>query len=208
MSAMSPAISTLMAAMIDLLRAKAAPLAITDQMIDSIQPLASLVPAELPVLSLLSATLGLASPETAPVTDALIKAAPELPWRQTYNQDDGFEQKYLDTYGWTDLAAPEGPYTADGFRLMLGYWGQGLIYPNHSHPPEEHYMVLAGNAWFRLDDAPYQKLGPGEVFHVPAGAVHSADMRDEGLLAISIWRAKDVRVRINLTQSDRTVAMD
>ena len=198
----------LMDAMAALLRRKATDLALTPQMIDSIQPWTTPAFADLPMLSLLPATAAKAGTETHEVTKRLIAAARSLPWRQTYDEDDGFDRRFLATYGWTDLAGPEGPYAADGFRLMLGYWGQGLIYPDHSHPPEEHYMVLSGSAWFRLGDDPFEKLGPGEVFHVPAGAIHSADMRDEGLLAISIWRAKDVSVRINLTEADRDVALD
>lgn len=201
-------IDALMASMTDLLRAKASDVALTEDMIASIRSMAAPVAAELPMLKLLPDTQGMAGQETADVTARLIEAAPHLPWRQTYDEDDGFDRRFLETYGWTDLASPEGPYTADGFRLMLGYWGQGLVYPDHAHPPEEHYMVLAGSAWFRLNDDAFVRRGPGEVFHVPARAVHSAEMRDEGLLAISIWRAEDVSVRINLTDIDRNVAMD
>lgn len=201
-------INALMTAVIDLLRAKAAVLQLTEEMIASISPMAAPTPIQLPMLSLLPETRAGSNAETVDVVAWLVDAAPYLPWRQTYDEDDGFDRRFLDTYGWTDLAAPDGPYRADGFRVMLGYWGQGLTYPDHSHPPEEHYMVLAGSAWFRLGDDPFERRGPGEVFHVPAGAVHSAEMRDEGLLAIAIWRAKDVSVRINLTDNDRNVAMD
>lgn len=201
-------ICALIEALNDLLRAKAADLSLTEDMIDSIQPLTAPKPAKLPMLTLLPDTRARASAETTDVTARLIEAAPLLPWRQTYDEEDGFDRRFLETYGWTDLAAPDGPYQADGFRLMLGYWGQGLTYPDHSHPPDEHYMVLAGSAWFRLNDDPFERRGPGEVFHVPSGVIHSAEMRDEGLLAISIWRAKDVSVRINLTDIDRNVAME
>ncbi|MEM7056415.1 MAG: dimethylsulfonioproprionate lyase family protein [Pseudomonadota bacterium] len=201
-------ITALMSSMTGLLRAKDKDLALTPEMIDSIEAFKIPAPAVLPMLPLLKGTEAASSAATSDVTARLIDAAPFLPWRQTYDADDGFDQRFLDAYGWTDLAGPEGPYKARGFRLMLGYWGKGLIYPDHSHPPEEHYMVLAGSAWFRLDDDPFEKRGPGQVFHVPAGAVHSAEMRDEGLLAISIWRARDVSVRINLTDTDRNVDME
>ena len=205
---MPAGIVSLMSVVTTLLRRKASELDLTTEMIDSIRPAAAPTPNYLPMLTLLPSTRARASHETADVVANLIPVAAKLPWRQTYGEDDGFDRRFLDTYGWTDLAAPDGPYTADGFRLMLGYWGQGLVYPDHSHPPEEHYMVLSGSAWFRLNDDPFRKLGPGEVFHVPSQTVHSADMRDEGLLAIAIWRAEDVRVRINLTDGDRNVAMD
>ncbi len=205
---MTPRIETLLQATRDLLTVKAADLALTAETIASIQPWKAVEPAVLPVHRLLNGIPALSGPETRAVTEALVAAAPDLAWRQTYSEADGFDERFLQTYGWCDLAGPDGPCKADGIRVMMGYWGQGLTYPDHSHPPEEHYMVLAGSAWFRLDDDPFERRGPAEVFHVPAGAVHSAEMRDEGLLAISIWRARDVSVRINLTDQDRNVAMD
>ena len=202
---MQPEIADLMRATQALMMAKADALHLSAETIASIVPLNEVTPATLPVLERLPGITEAAAPDTREVVDALITAAPYLAWRQTYSEDDGFDRRYLDSYGWIDLAGPDGPYRAEGIRIMMGYWGQGLIYPNHSHPPEEHYLVLAGGAKFRLNDDAYRRLGPGEVFHTPAGAVHSADMRDEALVALSIWRADDLSVRINLTDSDRDV---
>ena len=88
---------------------------------------------------------------------------------------------------------------------MVGYWGEGLHYPDHSHVQEEHYLVLAGSAWFRWGDDPYRRVGPGQIFHTPPGAVHAAEMRDEPLLAMALWRAEDLTVRIHLTKTDKQV---
>ena len=202
---MHPSIEDLARATLDLLTAKADALDLSEEVIGSIRPMAEVDPAALPVLDLLPGMAVRAGAETQALVDALIAAAPHLAWRQTYSEEDGFDRRYLDSYGWFDMAGPDGPYQADGIRVMMGYWGQGLLYPNHSHPPEEHYLELAGGAKFRLGDDPYRRLGPGEVFHTPAGAVHSADMRDEALMAVSIWRAEDLSVRINMTDSDRDV---
>ena len=188
-----------------LLMAKADALSLTREDVASIRPVREVTPTHLPVLKLMPTILPEAGSATRAVVEALIAAAPHLHWRQTYSEEDGFDRSYLDRYGWLDLAGPEGPCEADGIRVMMGYWGKGLLYPSHSHPPEEHYLVLAGGAKFRLGDEPYRRLGPGEVFHTPPGAVHSADMRDEALMAISIWRGEDTGVRINLTDQDRDV---
>lgn len=203
---MDTTIARLLDATQALLRAKAEELDLTEETIASIRPSTPVAPARLPVLDVLPEMAAKAGPVTRAVVDALIAAAPHLDWRQTYSEEDGFDRRYLDSYGWFDLAGPDGPCQADGIRVMMGYWGQGLVYPNHSHPPEEHYLVLAGGAKFRLGDDPYRRLGPGEVFHTPAGAVHSADMRDEALMAVSVWRAEDLSVRINLTDTGRDVA--
>lgn len=202
---MTAAIDALVAETKALLLAKATEMQLTEAMIASIRPVRTVVPATLPAVAGLPDVAALAAPQTAGVARALVAAAPYLAWRQTYAEADGFDRRFLDTYGWFDLAGPTGPYAADGIRVMMGVWGQGLHYPDHSHPPDEHYLVLAGAAWFRLGNAPYTRLGPGEVFHTPPNAVHAADMRDAPLLAISVWQAEDTGVRINLTGIDRDV---
>lgn len=189
-----------------LLASKAHAMAITDTMLGSIRKVREPEPATLPALASLPGLAAMAGPDTRALVDAMIAAAPQLAWRQTYDEADGFDREYLDSYGWFDLAGPTGPCEADGIRVMMGVWGQGITYPDHSHPPEEHYLVLAGGAWFRLGREPWRRFGPGEVFHTPAGAVHSAEMSDAPLLALAVWRGGDTSVQINLTDSGRDVS--
>lgn len=205
---MQPKISELVETTLRYLRTRAQDLNLTAEMLATIRPGTAPAPEALPVLSHLPGAVSGTDATTRPVVQALLDAAPHLRWRQTYSEDDGFDRSYLDRYGWIDLVADAGPYHADGFRVMAGYWGQGLEYPDHSHPPEEHYVVLSGGMWIRLADNPWEWQGPGGIFHVPAGAVHSASMCDGPLLALSIWRHEDLRTRINLTGADRNVALD
>lgn len=203
---MTDAVGALIAASQSLLRAKADRMGLSVEEIDSIRIVRDVMPASLPALASLPEVATLANTATAELAGALVRAAPELAWRQTYDEEDGFDRHYLDSYGWCDLAGPTGPCDMPGLRLMFGVWGAGIHYPDHSHPPDEHYLVLAGEAWFRLGDDPYARLGPGEVFHTPPHAVHSADMRDAPLLAMAIWRAEDLSVNIDLTEIDRQVS--
>lgn len=173
--------------------------------IASLRPLNDIAPDPVPALAQIRADTSPSAPLTQPVVEAVQQAAPFVRWRRSYSEDDGFPRAFLDTYGWFDLAGPDGPYTADNLRIMFGYWGRSLHYPDHSHAQEEHYTVLAGSAWFRLQDQPFRRLGPGEVFHTPPGTVHAAEMRDEPLLAMTIWRAEDLTVRVHLTGNDRQV---
>lgn len=207
-TAMHPTITAMIDVTIGYLRGRAQELALTDAMLSTIRPGMAPVPKRLPVVADLTNIRSAANAQTRAVCDALMDAAPQLWWRQTYSEDDGFDRRYLNSYGWIDMISDDGPYHADGFRLMAGYWGKGLDYPSHSHPPEEHYIVLAGGMWIRLNNDPWEWCGPGAIFHVPAGAVHSASMRDGPLLALSIWRADDTRTRINLTDQDRDVVLD
>lgn len=191
-----------------LLRARARDLALDDGMIASIRPRGPVVGSSLPVVDRLADYAALASPQTAPVVRAVAEAARHLFWRRTYSQADGSSPDHIERYGWFDLVGPKGPYSAEGLRIHVGCWGQGLVYPDHSHDPEEHYLVLAGGARFRLGRENWQTLGPGGIFRTPPGAVHSADMRDQPLMALAIWRAADVSIRINLTETGRDVTAD
>ena len=200
------AIDHLVEETIGLLTSKASQMDLTAEMLASIRRVRDPEPASLKAVGTLPSFARMAAPETMGILAALETAAPMLAWRQTYDEADGFDRSYLDSYGWIDIAGPTGPCEADGIRVMLGIWGQGITYPDHSHPPEEHYLMLAGAAWIRLDRDPWRRFGPGEVFHTPPGAVHSAEMRDAPLLALAVWRGGDTSVKINLTGSGRDVS--
>lgn len=202
---MHPTIATLAEAARTLLTGKADALHLDAAGIASLRALGPVTPDPVPAVALLRAELPATTAITDPVARAVQDASPHLRWRRSYSEADGFPKAFLETYGWFDLAGPDGPYAADGLRIMIGYWGPGLRYPDHTHAQEEHYLVLAGTAWFRLRDGPFRRLGPGEVFHTPPGAIHAAEMRDEALLALAIWRAEDLTVRVHLTDSDRQV---
>lgn len=45
--------------------------------------------------------------------------------------------------------------------------------PRHTHPGEELGYVLEGTATLLIDGKPSRELKPGDVFFIPAGAVHS-----------------------------------
>ena len=202
---MNTAIVQLAEATRALLTAKSEELHLDTGRIASLRPLADVTPEPIPALEQIRSDTSLTTAETLPVVRAVKNTAPFMHWRLSYTETDGFPRAFLETYGWFDLAGPEGPYTADDLRIMFGYWGPGLHYPDHSHAQEEHYLVLAGSAWFRLADQPFRRLGPGEVFHTPPGAIHAAEMCDEPLIAMAIWRADDLSVRVHLTGSDRQV---
>ncbi|MEM7684122.1 MAG: dimethylsulfonioproprionate lyase family protein [Pseudomonadota bacterium] len=188
-----------------LLIVKARELGLSQEQIVSIRPMVEVEPHAVPALGEICGPLPPACPATDAVCRAVQRAAPYLCWRRTYSEADGFPAAFLTRYGWFDLAGPDGPYGAEGLRIMIGYWGDGLFYPDHSHEQEEHYLVLAGSAWFRLGDEPLRRVDAGEVFHTPPGTVHAAEMRDEPLMALAIWRAQDLTVRVHLTDSDRSV---
>ena len=50
----------------------------------------------------------------------------------------------------------------------------GVAFPRHSHPGEEIIYVLEGQLEYRIDGRPAVRLHAGDVYFIPAGAVHTA----------------------------------
>ncbi|WP_051371813.1 dimethylsulfonioproprionate lyase family protein [Leisingera aquimarina] len=165
-------------------------------------PLLDAEPRQLPVCTRISKLLPAAalasrpgpsvSAGTLPVVKALIAALPRLKWQQTYTKADGFSRNWLDNYGWVNLISPEGLYHSNEMRLSIGYWGAGQHYTEHSHAPEETYLILAGQARFHSQGRPPRDAIPGDTIHHALHQKHAIDMVPGPLLAAAFWRGEDL----------------
>lgn len=155
-------------------------------------PVAIRPPQHLPVCDLLPGVLPFASDLTRPVVSALTDAAPGLHWQQTYSEADGFSRDWLDNYGWVNLISPEGLYISEEIRVSIGYWGAGQHYDEHSHAPEEVYLILAGQARFHARGRAPVDAGPGDIIHHQPHQKHAIDMVPGPLLAAAFWRGEDL----------------
>lgn len=63
-------------------------------------------------------------------------------------------------------------------------------YPDHTHPPEETYLVLSAGQ-FRQEDGPWFEPGIGGSFYNPPGIVHAMRSNSEPLFAF--WTLRDKR---------------
>ncbi|MBE1283889.1 MAG: hypothetical protein GJ676_11310 [Rhodobacteraceae bacterium] len=136
--------------------------------------------------------------ETAPATQAILDALPHLRWQQTYTEADGFSRHWLDSYGYANVISPEGPYLSDDLRVCLCYWGRGLHYSEHSHAPEETYVILAGQARFHAENRSPRDAGPGDTIHHTPHQKHAIDMDPGPLLVVAFWRGDDLLKKSDL----------
>ncbi|WP_291731369.1 dimethylsulfonioproprionate lyase family protein [Leisingera sp. F5] len=165
-------------------------------------------PRHLPVCNRVSELVPVVSPAaqpgpavsagTLPVVQALAEAIQRLRWQQSYTEDDGFSRAWLDNYGWVNLVSPEGLYRSDEMRLSIGYWGAGQHYDEHSHAPEETYLILAGQARFHSEGRPPRNAGPGDTIHHAPHQKHAIDMVPGPLLAAAFWRGEDLLKKSDL----------
>lgn len=157
------------------------------------------VPAVLPCVNQLSELSDKACGATQPLTDAIISLSKHFPWQQSYSIDDpGFDENYLNNYGWFNLIAPSGPFISNDLRLSIGYWGRGLHYPKHWHEPEEIYLTLAGSATFCSEDKSPVVGRPGTTVCNASNQPHSATFDEDPLLAAAFWRGGRLEAKSGL----------
>ncbi len=147
-------------------------------------------PAHVPVLETLPNRCGATTPVTAPVVEALLAAATALPWTQSYTPEDGFSRGYLDNYGFVNVVSPKGLFHSDEMRISVGFWGEGLRYPDHAHAPEEWYVMLAGGCSLTSDGTGTRPVMAGEIAHHSPWQRHAADFDLGPLLAVAYWRGE------------------
>lgn len=147
---------------------------------------APMPPASLPVCGQLDQCRPLASPATAELVELICTHHANLHWQQSYDPA-AMPAGWAEGYGWFNLISPEGPFIAHHLRLSIGVWLAGLSYKPHHHPPEETYLVLAGEAEFWHDGAPPRICRAGETFHNAPDQMHSIEMREQPVMVLALW---------------------
>ncbi len=67
---------------------------------------------------------------------------------------------------------------AEGYSVARYEYPPGTYFPDHTHPHEKKDAVVEGRFRIRMKGREFI-LGPGDLIHVPAGAVHSAEVVGE-----------------------------
>jgi quercetin dioxygenase-like cupin family protein len=65
-----------------------------------------------------------------------------------------------------------------------GEFQPGATVPKHTHPGEEIAYVLEGEITIEVDGKPAQTLKAGDVFFIPANAIHVAKNSGKGAAAV------------------------
>lgn len=147
------------------------------------------LPRNLPVTQFLQEAKRNAPKETASLVHELSKQAPRLSWNQTYTSDD-LDRMFLDRYGWTAMLGSSGYVDSEillsGFLLL----GPDVEYPVHRHSAEEIYVVLSGEATWKVGDADWQPKPAGSIIHNPPWQRHGMrTVREQPLLIGYLWNA-------------------
>ena len=104
---------------------------------------------------------------------------------------------FLANYAYAELVGPGGMAlsadTAPGLLLI----GPDNHYPPYSHPAEEIYLVVAGEAEWRQGSEAWKTRTPASVIHHAPNRVHAMRTAAEPLLALYAWRG-DINIAASL----------
>jgi quercetin dioxygenase-like cupin family protein len=78
--------------------------------------------------------------------------------------------------------------TTAGRQLMLSVvrFEPGSVVAEHSHPHEQMGMMISGRLEFTVADST-RVLGPGDIWRIPGGVVHSVRAFDEPAVALDVF---------------------
>jgi mannose-6-phosphate isomerase-like protein (cupin superfamily) len=122
---------------------------------------------------------------TADLHAAAVRCFTEVHWTEFYGEDD-WSRPFLSLFSCAEGIGPEGRLAHDSLIVGLYLYGPGMRYPQHAHPADEVYVVLAGRQAFQIGaHASFIAHGPGAVVVLPADSSHA--IRTEGGPAFGVF---------------------
>lgn len=86
-----------------------------------------------------------------------------------------------------ELLGPDGLVKSEKIRMGLYGLPEHFEYGNRTHPAEEIFVMLAGEAYWSRDNAPYLLHRPNEVSHHPSMMPHATATRDVAFMSAYAW---------------------
>jgi quercetin dioxygenase-like cupin family protein len=108
-----------------------------------------------------------------------------LPWRYSYEPRPDAPD-IGERMAWAELVGPIAPFHSDKVCLGLTAIGPGLLYPLHTHPAVETYLVLHGTARWTANGITHAHP-PGTLILHPSNIIHAMKAGDAPLLAAYAW---------------------
>ena len=123
------------------------------------------------------------------VIEAFLDLEPHLNWRLRTGDTTNANATYWDNHAFTMIVGPGGLAPHDEVLLGVSLQGPGVRYPDHTHPPEETYLVLSDGE-FSQDGTTWFTPGVGGTFYNPPGILHAMRSGETPLLAMWALRAE------------------
>lgn len=139
----------------------------------------------LPVCTHISAACNMgaaASPVLAALAGTFERLAPHLAWKVRPAGGPHASANWLAHHANAVIIGRGGLEGREDVAVGASLMAPHVRYPDHTHPPEELYMVLTPGR-FQHGEDPWCEPGPGGTFHNPPGIKHAMASGDTPLLA-------------------------
>lgn len=124
------------------------------------------------------------------MVEAFVHLEPNLEWRQQRKASMATHASCAGSAG-AMITGPGGYEPRRDVWLGVSLLAPGVRYPDHSHPPEETYLVLSEGA-FRQQTGDWFEPGPGGSFYNPPRIVHAMRAGPTPLFAFwALWVGSD-----------------
>jgi quercetin dioxygenase-like cupin family protein len=141
------------------------------------------VPAVLGHLDAALAGLGGASLAIRRLGAAFAAIATVVPWTKRHHEGPDAE-RFAAGHGNAIIIGRGSAEAPQGVVLGASLMAPHIRYPDHSHPPDELYLVLSEGEW-RQGEAEWVRPGIGGTVRNPPGVVHA--MRAGATPLLAVW---------------------
>jgi len=121
--------------------------------------------------------------------DPVCRLIAEMPfaWAPPLTTDDPTYLALAPAKVHVELLGPQGVVHSDDVRLGLYGLKPNSEYGLRTHPAEEVFVMLAGQAGWMRGDRPYLLSGPGERSYHPSMLPHATRTTDRAFLSAYCW---------------------
>lgn len=107
----------------------------------------------------------------------------KLTWERRRSAAPG-DQPFFDGHANATLIGPGGLEERKDVWVGATVMAPQIVYPDHSHPPEEVYVALSAGEWWNAA-MDWTEPGPGGIIYNPPGIVHA--MRSGAAPFLALW---------------------
>ncbi|KAE9627462.1 dimethylsulfonioproprionate lyase family protein [Parasedimentitalea maritima] len=123
-------------------------------------------------------------PELRHLIETFLRLEPMLTWRRRSGDMSCASENFADGHANANIIGPGGIERRTDVWLGVTLLAPNVRYPDHSHPPEETYLVLSNGA-FCHGDSEWFEPGIGGTFYNSPGIVHA--MRSDSTPLLAFW---------------------
>ena len=105
-----------------------------------------------------------------------------LTWQRRKGADPA-DEAFFHGHANAMLIGPGGLEQRDDVWVGCTLMAPGVIYPGHSHPPEEVYLALTDGQWWNAE-MDWTEPGPGGTIYNPPGILHAMRAGPSAFLAL------------------------